>query len=90
MFSLSILPSKHYAADSDAEELRLFIGAVKILSVDSPQRIVIGNPAVADVTNVTKNEVTLSPKAAGNTTLVIWDKFGELSYKVKVFAEDIN
>jgi len=90
IISLAVFPYKHYAADSEAEELKLLVGEIKVLPVDGPQRIVIGNPAVADVTNVTKTEVSISPKAAGITTLVIWDKFGELSYKVKVFAEDIN
>jgi len=88
--SFAVSPYKQYAADSDAEELKLFTGEVKMLSVDNPKRIAIGNPAIVDVTNVTKSELTLSPKAAGTTTLVIWDNFGEMSYKVKVFAEDIN
>ena len=86
--SLFILPYKQYAADSGAEELKFLVGEVKILSVDTPKRIVIGNPSIVDVTNVTKSEVTLSSKSAGTTTLVIWDNFGEMSYKVRVFTED--
>ncbi len=85
-----IFPAKYYAADSQAEELKLLLGEAKMLSVDGPKRIVIGNPNILDVMNVTSSEITLSPKAAGSTTLVIWDKFGELSYKIKVFAEDIE
>jgi len=88
--SLFILPYKGQATDSGVEELKLFMGEVKMVSVDSPKRIIIGNPGVVDVARVTKNEVALSPKAVGTTTLVIWDNFGELSYKVRVFTEDVQ
>lgn len=78
------------AADETLSELRLRVGEIKILSVSSPTRIVIGNPAIADVTDVSKNEMTITPKAAGTTTLVYWDNFGEQSYRIKVFSEDLN
>lgn len=71
------------------DELKLYIGHTKILSVSNPSRIAIGNPEVVDVIHVTKDELTLSPKAPGKTTLVFWDNFGEQSFTVKVFAEDI-
>ena len=85
-----ILPGKSYTADDTSEVLKLYMGEVKIISVSSPSRIAIGNPAIADVTNVTKNSITLTPKSAGTTTLVYWDNFGEQPYRIKVFAEDIN
>jgi len=85
--SFVILPLKDYALDEVGEELKVYIGEVKVLSVSTPTRIVIGNPEIVDVTNVTKSEVTLSPKAQGITTLVVWDNFGEHSYRVNVLAE---
>lgn len=89
--SLLVFSHQQYAAGSDdAQELKLLVGEIKIISVNNPKRIVIGNPSIGDVSNVTKSEVTVSAKAAGNTTLVIWDNYGEMSYKIKVFAEDIN
>ncbi|MCM8795884.1 MAG: TonB family protein, partial [Candidatus Omnitrophica bacterium] len=78
-----------YTADI-GEELKLYPGEVKIISVNNPTRIAIGNPEIADVIRVTKNEITLSPKNVGTTNLVVWDNFGEQSYKVRVFAEDIH
>jgi len=87
--SFMTLPLKVYTAE-EAEEIILYLGEVKILSVDNPKRIAIANPNIVDVTNVSKNEITLSPKAVGATTLVLWDNFGEQSYRVKVFAEDIS
>ena len=86
---LAVLPFKDYALDESDEEIKLYLGEVKILSVSNPTRIAIGNPGVLDVTNVTKNEITLSPKAVGATNLVLWDNFGEQSYQVRVFAENI-
>lgn len=77
-----------YVEDEIGEVLKLYMGEVKILSVSKPTRVAIGNPNIADVTEVTKDEVTISPKATGNTTLVIWDNFGEHSYRIKVLAED--
>lgn len=88
--SLITLPYMGYALDDLGEELKLYQGEVKILSVSTPTRIAIGNPEVIDVTNVTKNEVTVNPKAVGATTLVIWDNMGEQSYRVKVFAENME
>jgi pilus assembly protein CpaC len=73
----------------DRKEIKLYLGMVEVLSVSSPRRIVISNPNIADVTDVTKNTITLSPKAVGTTTLVLWDNFGEQPYQVKVFAENI-
>jgi pilus assembly protein CpaC len=85
-----ILPGNSYTANDTSEVLKLYIGEAKIISVSSPSRIAIGNPAIADVTNVTKNSMTLTPKSPGTTTLVYWDNFGEQPYQLKVFAEDIN
>jgi pilus assembly protein CpaC len=86
-FSLSL---QSYAADEILNELKLRIGEIKMLSVSSPTRIVIGNPTIADVTDISKNEISISPKAAGTTTLVYWDNFGEQSYRIKVFSEDLS
>jgi len=84
-------PFKHYAAlDNVDEELKLYLGEVKVISVRNPTRVAIGNPLVADVAAVTKSDLTLSPKSAGNTTLVVWDNYGEQSYVVKVFSENTN
>ncbi|MFA5177563.1 MAG: TonB family protein [Candidatus Omnitrophota bacterium] len=85
-----VWPGDSYTADDNSELLKLYMGEVKVLSASTPSRIVIGNPSVADVTNVTKNSITLTPKSAGTTTLVFWDNFGEQSYRLKVFSEDIN
>jgi pilus assembly protein CpaC len=85
---ITFLPFKGYVADDVEEELRLYIGQSKVVSVSSPKRVAVGNPAIADVANIGKNELTVIPKAVGNTTLIIWDNFGEQAYRLMVFAED--
>lgn len=87
---LFLTPRSCFALPEAGEELRLYLGEPKIISVSNPTRIVIANPNMVDVTNVSKSEMTISPKAAGTTTLVFWDNFGEQSYKIKVFSEDMN
>ena len=92
--SVVILPFRDYALDytqdETGEELKLYLGEIKVLSVNNPNRIVIGNPNIVDVTNVNKSEITLSPKAIGTTTLVIWDNFGEQPYQIRVLTEDMQ
>jgi pilus assembly protein CpaC len=87
---IMILPLRNFALDDIGSEIRLYIGETKIISVNNPERVAIGNPAVADVGSVSKSEATIIPKGAGMTTLVIWDNFGENSYQVRVFPENMN
>jgi pilus assembly protein CpaC len=85
---ITVLPFKGYAADGVEEEIRFYLGQSQVISVSSPKRVAVGNPEIADVANIGKNELTIVPKAAGATTLIIWDNFGEQAYHLKVFAED--
>ncbi len=87
--TFALITTGGFTAEDQAEEIKLYMGEIKILPVSTPTRIVIANPNIIDVANVTKSEMTLIPKAAGSTTLLFWDNFGEQSYKVKVFSEDM-
>lgn len=92
IFSLITISPLGYAVDDlpIGEEISLYLNEVKIIPAFSPIRIAIGNPEILDVAEVTKREITLSPKAVGTTTLVFWDSFGEQSYQVHIFPEDMN
>ncbi len=88
---ISVLPLHGYSTDiDDKEEIILYIGQLQTIPISSPKKVAIGNPAVADVASISKNELTINPKATGTTTLVVWDNFGEQSYRLKVFTEDTN
>ncbi|MCX5711206.1 MAG: TonB family protein [Candidatus Omnitrophica bacterium] len=88
----ALLPLCNYAlvGDENPEVLKVYMGEPKVVAVNNAYRVVVGNPNVADVVNVNKNEVTINPKTLGTTTLVIWDGFGEQSYKVKVVTENMD
>jgi pilus assembly protein CpaC len=92
LYSLSIfLCIEPILAETIGEEtVKLIAGETKIIPVRSPTRVVIGNPQVADVADVTNSEITISAKSAGKTTLVYWDIFGEQSINIKVMQEDMG
>ncbi|RJP27411.1 MAG: TonB family protein [Candidatus Omnitrophota bacterium] len=73
-----------------AAEVKLYMGETKVLAVSSPTRIAIGNPSVADVSNVNSNSITLVPKGLGSTSLVLWDIYGEQAYTLRVLPENID
>ncbi len=87
---ITLLPFKGYSANVVEEEIKLYLGQLQVIPISSPKKVAIGNPLVADLVSISKSELTINPKAPGSTTLVVWDTFGEQSYRLKVFAEDMN
>src|SRR3989338_8685201 len=84
---LTAVSFKASALLDTGEEIKLYMGEVKFVLASNPRRVAIGNPAIADIASVSKTEVAVTPKSVGNTTLIIWDNFGEQSYTVRVYAE---
>jgi pilus assembly protein CpaC len=78
------------AADAQQETLKLLVGETKIIPTQVPTRVIVGNPQVVDIANVTETEITLSAKSPGQTSLVYWDTFGEQSENIKVIKEDMS
>lgn len=76
--------------DSAETVIEAYLNQTKIIPVDSPTRVAIANPQIADINDVSKNEIIISPKGAGATTLVIWDSSGEHSYRIRVLSEDVG
>lgn len=71
--------------------IKLYVGESKVLEVDGPKKMIIGNKEVADVSLLSNNEVLLNAKAAGQTSLMIWGRGGELpAYEVEVLASDLK
>lgn len=81
---------QNFAQKEAGQELNLYVGEIHILPVSGPSRIVVGNPAIADVSEVSRSEITISPKAPGTTSLVFWDSFGEQAYSIRVLAENLT
>lgn len=63
-------------AEIHAKEIELALGQSKILTVDRPEKVAIGNPEVADLTTVSDYELLINAKSSGRTTLVIWHQDG--------------
>jgi len=94
LFAFSILPSRILGIESgiatETEILKIFVGETKVVSTRSPTRIIVANPSIADIAEVTNTEIRLQGKSVGTTTLVFWDAFGEQSLKIRVIQEDVQ
>lgn len=77
-------------SDEDLDVIKLYLGEIERISVTTPNRVVIGNPLVADVVSVTENEIVLTPKGQGTTSFTYWDIYGQHSYIIQVYAENLN
>ncbi|MHC4115819.1 MAG: TonB family protein, partial [Planctomycetota bacterium] len=60
----------------------------QVMPVDNPTRVAIANPDIGDSNEVSREERIIATKAAGTTTLVVWDSLGERSFRIKVLTED--
>ena len=72
------------------KEIIVIIGETKPLSVSNPRQVKIGNPDVLDVVGAGQKELLLSGKSEGETTLIVADDFGQYSYNVKIYKEDLE
>jgi len=84
------IPHLDCAVESGGEEIVLYMDGIEIIPVSNPMRVVIANPKIADVANITKKELTIIPKSPGVTQLVYWDNYGEQSCSIRVFAENMQ
>jgi pilus assembly protein CpaC len=69
--------------------IKAYLNQTQVIPVDNPTRVAIANPDIADINEVSREEVIIATKAAGTTTLVVWDSLGERSFRIKVLTEDI-
>ena len=67
-----------------AASMSLETGEIRSLRVNDVTRIAIGNPDVLDVTVASSRELLLQAKAAGTTTLLLWDQKGQRAWTVEV------
>lgn len=90
--SVTLQAKNNFALNSglDNDEIILYLGEQKFFPINQPTRIVIGNPDIADIVNVTKKDFAISPKIPGTTTLIYWDASGEHSFAIKVYKENME
>ena len=90
VFTAFIWSGVNQACGQQSDEERLYIGEAKIIPVNNPTRIAIGNPKIADVASVSRTEMVINPKSTGSTSLTFWDNFGEQSLVLRVYPEDMQ
>ncbi len=78
------------AYPKEPELITLYVAESKVLSVNTPTRVVINNPNIIDVTSVSKEDMLVAAKNPGTTSLVWWDAAGQHALRVEVFQEDMN
>ncbi|MDD2751935.1 MAG: TonB family protein [Candidatus Omnitrophica bacterium] len=74
----------------DVGVAQMIVGDTKIFPTNTPHRIAINNPEVADVIDASNTEITVSAKSPGSTTLTFTDIQGEQVIKIRVIPEDVE
>jgi pilus assembly protein CpaC len=83
------MPVNRLLSEEEREVARFAVGETRVFPVRAPSRVVIGNPAVADVADVSNTELAVNAKSVGSTTLTFWDAFGEQAFRIRVTQEDM-
>ena len=77
----------HPAADQGPETLRIVVGHSLVVRTPSRvKRILTGNPAVLESVMTSPNEVVLTAKQTGGSSLVLWEENGQ-SRMIDIFAD---
>jgi pilus assembly protein CpaC len=80
-------PAIHSAAASDV--VHITVGrSVVLTSVTSLRRVYVGNPAVLQTFTSGSNEVVLTAKAAGVSSMVLWDEVG--GHRLYAISADVD
>ncbi|MGI6037024.1 MAG: BON domain-containing protein [Limnochordia bacterium] len=68
-------------------EVAVIVDHSRILQIRGVNRVAVAQPEIADVAVVSPEEIILTGKRAGETTLHIWHRGGRLSRKVIVYDD---
>lgn len=72
-----------------AETLRIEVNKASILKLtQTPSTIIIGNPALADVTPQENNILVLVGKASGRTNIIILDEVGDIMHNYDIAVQE--
>lgn len=72
-----------------AQTLRIEVNKASILKLtETPSTIIIGNPALADVTPQDNNVLVLIGKASGRTNIIILDEFGDIMHNYDIAVQE--
>src|SRR6266513_3068628 len=72
-----LLASIPVAAQSEGQALHVFVGKSVVINLQSPiTRILSSNPTVIDTLATSPTQIVVEGKAAGNSSLILWDATG--------------
>ncbi len=75
---------------NDEDEVFLVKGDLTTIAVQSPTRISIVAPEVADIVEANDNEILLIGKAAGETPLFIWEEEKKRVVMIRVVEKNLE
>ncbi|MDP2940605.1 MAG: TonB family protein [Candidatus Omnitrophota bacterium] len=92
IFSQKAFSAIDFTIDSTLEDrdLEFIVGEVQTVKASTPTRVAVADPNIADVDKVEGDDIVLSAKKAGTTLLTIWDKYGQKSIGIRVYAENLE
>jgi pilus assembly protein CpaC len=77
LWSMALLSTMSAAAQSEGQALHVFVGKSVVINLQSPvTRILSSNPAVVDTLATSPTQVVVEGKAAGSSSLILWDSIG--------------
>ncbi|MDD4900236.1 MAG: TonB family protein [Candidatus Omnitrophica bacterium] len=76
--------------DDEVGTVQMIVGDTRGFPTNTPHRIAINNPEIADVVDASNTEITVSAKSPGSTTLTFTDIQGEQVIKIRVIPEDVE
>lgn len=77
-------PADTAAAVELPAKLQLAPGQIRTLAVDRVTRVAVGDPAVADVTVISPNQLLVKAKQNGETNFIVWDAGGQHELQIAV------
>lgn len=64
-------------ASPEAQTLHVLVGKSVVVNLEAPlKRVLVGNPVVAKAMTTSPTQVVMTAKAAGTTSLILWDETG--------------
>ena len=68
-----------------ADAVTLYVGESRLIDLENPKKLVIGNTALLEARALDEHQLLLNGKAPGRTSLLAWDKLGqEHAYEVEI------
>jgi len=85
----ALAPAPAGAAPASGPQVKLFVGKSQVITFENRlKRISVGEPKVVEVVVVSPRELLLNAKAAGGTTMIVWDERGGVfTYDVSVQSD---